>query len=79
MNAVSTTETIAQRVADLGSLSKSVGSVLQQIWTLKASRQWSESYDSVDTYLDLLQLERDLQLVQDRLHRKIRKSSEGIK
>jgi hypothetical protein len=79
MNAVSTTETIAQRVADLGSLSKSVGSVLQQIWTLKASRQWSESYDSVDTYLDLLQLERDLQLAQDRLHRKIRKSSEGTK
>jgi hypothetical protein len=79
MNAVSTTETIAQRVADLGSLSKSVGSVLQQIWTLKASRQWSESYDSVDTYLDLLQLERDLQLAQDRIHRKIRKSSEGTK
>jgi hypothetical protein len=79
MNAVSTTETIAQRVADLGSLSKSVGSVLQQIWTLKASRQWSESFDSVDTYLDLLQLERDLQLAQDRLHRKIRKSSEGTK
>jgi hypothetical protein len=79
MNAVSTTETVAQRVADLGSLSKSVGSVLQQIWTLKASREWSESFDSVDTYLDLLQLERDLQLAQDRLHRKIRKSSEGIK
>lgn len=79
MNGISTTETVAQRVADLGSLSKSVGSVLQQIWTLKASRQWSESYDSVETYLDLLQLERDLQLAQDRLHRKIRKSSEGTK
>jgi hypothetical protein len=79
MNGISTTETIAQRVADLGSISNSVGSVLQQIWTLKASREWSESFDSVDTYLDLLQLERDLQLVQDRLHRKIRKSSEGTK
>ena len=79
MNRISTTETVAQRVADLGSISKSVGSVLQKIWTLKASRQWSESFDSVDTYLDLLQLERDLQRAQDHLHRKIRKSSEGIK
>ena len=79
MNNTSNRETLTQRVQDLGSVSKSVGSVLQKIWTLKASREWSESFDSVDTYLDLLQLERDLQLVQDRLHRKIRKSSEGIK
>jgi hypothetical protein len=79
MNGISTTETLNQRIADLGSVSKSIGSVLQQIWTLKASREWSESFDSVDTYLDLLQVERDLQLALDRLHRKIRKSSEGIK
>jgi hypothetical protein len=79
VNNTSNRETLTQRVQDLGSVSKSVGSVLQKIWTLKASREWSESFDSVDTYLDLLQLERDLQLVQDRLHRKIRKSSEGIK
>jgi hypothetical protein len=75
----SDTQSASQRVADLGSVSRSIGSALQAIWTLKNSRDWSESFDSVETFIDLIQIGDDLQEIQDRIHRKVRKSSEGIK
>jgi len=76
MKATNTKESSAQRIADLGSVSQKIGSALQAIWTLKSSRAWPESFDSVETFLDLLQIEDDLQEIQDRIHRKIRATSE---